>query len=141
MVMPNTGVCCVSWGILSTTKKDYVMDAAAKANMIHGLGGIVFGAALTATIGFSPLSGWKTRMDSNRMVESAVITTQAAICAAQFTKAPKYPERLKELKALAYGEKGPYVTKGGWNHLLGDEKISDSMTQACIDRLEAVPEK
>ena len=117
------------------------MDAVAKSNMIYGLGGLVLGAALTATIGFSPLSGWKTRGESNRMMDSAVIAAHAAICAAQFTKAPNYPERIKELKALAYGDKGPFITKGGWNKLLGDEKISDAMTQACIDRLEGTADK
>jgi hypothetical protein len=117
------------------------MDTASKSNLLYGIGGMVAGAAFTLTIGFSPLAGWKTRTDSNRMVESAVVSTQAAICASQFAKAPNYPERLKELKALAYGDKGPFITKGGWNKLLGDEKLSDTATQACIDRLEYATEK
>ena len=117
------------------------MNAETKTTLVYGVGGLILGAALTATIGFSPLVNWKSKADYGRMIDSAVVSTQATICAAQFKKAPNYPERLKELKALPYSDKSKYVSKGGWDKMAGEEKTSEAVTQACIDRLEADAEQ
>src|SRR5688500_10551386 len=76
----------------------------------YGVWGLILGAVGAMIIGFN-WGGWTTRGTSLEVSEAAVLTTRAAICVAQFTKAPKYPERLKELKATNSWERAAVIEK------------------------------
>jgi hypothetical protein len=76
------------------------------------------------------------------MAAAAVLTTRAAICVAQFTKAPKYQERFKEMKTLASWQRAEFIEKGGWDKMPGQEKASGyTVSRACADGLEVLIEK
>ena len=127
---------------LTNNRKVFPMNAETKTIVWTGVGGLILGAVIAAIIGFSPLVGWKTKAEVVQMVDREVMATKTAICAAQFRNAPNYAERLKELKALSYGEKkSAFFAKGGWDKIPGEEKTSDAVTQACISRLEDGVEK
>jgi hypothetical protein len=70
-----------------------------------------------------------------------VLTTRAAICVAQFAKAPNDKQRLKELQAINTWERAAYIEKGGWDRMPGEEKASDTVSRACADGLAVLMEK
>jgi hypothetical protein len=107
----------------------------------YGVWGLILGAVIATTIGFQ-WGGWSTRGTSQQMAEAAVLTTRAAICVAQFAKAPNYQERLKEMKALASWQRAEFIEKGGWDKMPGEEKASGyTVSRACADGLEVLIEK
>ena len=64
--------------------------------------GLICGAVIAMIIGFG-WGGWSTRGTTQKMTGEAVLASQAAICVAQFMKAPDHEAKLKEL-----GELGSY---------------------------------
>jgi hypothetical protein len=116
------------------------MSTPTEIKVKYGVWGLLIGAVGAMIIGFN-WGGWSTRGTSQQATEAAVLTTRAAICVAQFTKGPKYPERLKELKATNTWERAAVIEKGGWDRMPGEEKAVDSVARACIDGLSAALEK
>ena len=107
----------------------------------YGFWGLILGAVIAMIIGFA-WGGWTTRGTSQQMSDAAVLTTRAAICVAQFTKAPNYQERLKELKALSSWQRAEFIEKGGWDKMPGEEKATTyTVSRACADGLEVLMEK
>ena len=100
-----------------------------------GVWGLICGAVITMIIGFA-WGGWTTRGTSRQMMEEAVLTTRAAICVAQFIKAPNYKEKVKELKAVDSWDRSTFIEKGGWDKMPGEHKASDTVSRACADGLE-----
>ena len=106
----------------------------------YGAWGLTIGAAGAMIIGFN-WGGWTTSATSQAMTEAAVLKTQAAICVAQFAKAPRYQERLKELKATNSWERAAVIEKAGWDRMPGEEKAGSTVGRACAEGLDALPEK
>jgi hypothetical protein len=106
----------------------------------YGIWGLVIGAVGAMIVGFN-WGGWTTRGTSQGITEAAVLTTRAAICIAQFTKAPHDQQRLKELKAINSWERAAFVEKGGWDRMPGEEKASDTVSRACADGLGVLADK
>jgi len=106
----------------------------------YGAWGLVVGAVGAMIIGFN-WGGWVTGTKSKSNTEAAVLSTRAAICVAQFAKAPKYQERLKELKATNSWERSAVIEKGGWDRMPGEEKAESTVGRACADGLDALMEK
>jgi hypothetical protein len=106
----------------------------------YGGWGLVLGAAGAMIIGFN-WGGWVTGSKSQAKSEAAVLSTRAAICAAQFVKGPKYQERLKELKATNSWERSAVIEKGGWDRMPGEEKAEPTVSRACADGLDSLLEK
>jgi len=111
-----------------------------EAKLKWGGWGVVAGAAVAMTIGFN-WGGWTTSGTSRAATEAAVLKTQAAICVAQFSKAPKYQERLKELKATNSWERAGVIEKAGWDRMPGEEKAGSYVGRACAEGLEGLMEK
>jgi hypothetical protein len=116
------------------------MTAETEAKVKYGSWGLILGAGSAMIIGFS-WGGWTTSKTSLATTEAAVLSTRAAICVAQFTKAPKYQERLKELKATNSWERSTVIEKGGWDRMPGEEKAVATVGRACADGLDALVEK
>jgi hypothetical protein len=115
-----------------------------KSDVKYGVWGLIFGAGLAIIIGFA-WGGWVTRGSSQEMTEAAteaaVLTTRAAICVAQFSKAPNYEARLKELEAIKPWERAAFIEKGGWDKMPGEDKASFTVSRACADGLGVLMEK
>jgi len=106
----------------------------------HGVWGLVIGAVITMIIGFA-WGGWTTRGTSLKRAEEAALATRAAICVAQFMKAPNAQEKLKELKEISSWERGAFIEKGGWDKMPGEAEASHTVSRACADGLELLMEK
>ena len=116
------------------------MKAETEIKAKYGSWGVIAGAVGAIIVGFN-WGGWVTGSKSQAMTDAALLSTRAAICVAQFTKGPKYPERLKELKATNSWERTAVIEKGGWDRMPGEEKAEASVGRACADGLDALVEK
>ncbi|MEA3195928.1 MAG: hypothetical protein QOD26_4261 [Betaproteobacteria bacterium] len=116
------------------------MKSETELKVKYGTWGLILGAGAAMFIGFN-WGGWITGTKSQANTEAAVLSTRAAICVAQFAKAPKYPERLKELKATNSWERSALIEKGGWDRMPGEEKAVATVGRACADGLDSLLEK
>ena len=103
-------------------------------------GGLIIGAVVVATIGFSPLVGWTTSAETRQRIDAEVVRAKAAVCLGQFKRVANYHERLKELKGLSYAEISTFLAKGGWDRMPGEDVQNDAVNRACLDGLEIFPE-
>jgi hypothetical protein len=106
----------------------------------YGIWGLVIGAVGAMIIGFN-WGGWTTRGTSAAMTDAAVLSTRAAICVAQFARAPNDKQRFKELKAVSSWERATFIEKGGWDRMPGEEKASDTVARACAEGLSVLLDK
>src|SRR5690242_19066923 len=60
----------------------------------YGAWGLVAGAIIATTLGFA-WGGWMTGSTAKGRVDDAVLASRAAICVAQFMKAPNHDQELK----------------------------------------------
>jgi len=116
------------------------MKQETEAKIKYGAWGLILGAGSAMIIGFN-WGGWTTSKTSLATTEAAVLSTRAAICVAQFARAPKYQERLKELKATNAWERSAVIEKGGWDRMPGEEKAEPTVGRACADGLDSLLEK
>jgi len=116
------------------------MNSETEIKAKYGAWGLILGAVGAMVIGFN-WGGWITGKTSLATTEAAVLSTRAAICVAQFTKAPKYQERLKELKATNSWERAAVIEKGGWDRMPGEDKAEPTVGRACADGLDSALEK
>ena len=116
------------------------MNSETEIKAKYGAWGLILGAVGAIVIGFN-WGGWITGKTSLATTEAAVLSTRAAICVAQFTKAPKYQERLKELKATNSWERAAVIEKGGWDRMPGEDKAEPTVGRACADGLDSALEK
>jgi hypothetical protein len=120
--------------------EDSPMKPENEVKVKYGVWGLILGAGAAMIVGFS-WGGWTTRGTSVAATDAAVLTTRAAICVAQFAKAPNDKQRLKELQAINSWERAAYIEKGGWDRMPGEEKASDTVSRACADGLAVLMEK
>ena len=106
----------------------------------YGVWGLIGGAVIAMIIGFV-WGGWTTEHTTQRMGEEAVLAARAAICVAQFMKEPNHEEKLQELGKLISYQRGPFIEKGGWDKMPGEEKAGPLVARACADGLEVLLKK
>ena len=116
------------------------MTAETEIKAKYGIWGLVAGAVGAMVVGFN-WGGWVTGSKSRATTEAALLSTRAAICVAQFTKAPKYQERVKEFKATNSWERSAVIEKGGWDRMPGEDKAEATVGRACADGLDVLLEK
>jgi len=117
------------------------MKPETEGKLKYGAWGLVVGAVITMIIGFA-VGGWTTSSTTKTMTEEAVLASQAAICVAQFMKAPNHEENLKELEKLDSWKRTEYIEKGGWDKMPGQKEKSDyALCRACADGLEILIKK
>jgi len=105
-----------------------------------GVGGLICGAIIAIIIGFA-WGGWTTRGTTEKMSDEAVLASQAAICVAQFMKAPNHEEKLKELGELDSWKRTEFIEKGGWDKMPGQQEADRSVARACVEGLEVLIKK
>jgi hypothetical protein len=110
------------------------------AKVKYGIWGMVCGAVIAMIIGFA-WGGWTTSSTTSAMSGEAVLASQAAICVAQFMKAPNHQEILKEFEGVSNWDKPKFIEKGGWDKMPGQEKADYGVSRACSDGLELLIKK
>ena len=106
----------------------------------YGVWGLIGGAVIAMIIGFA-WGGWTTARTTQQMGAEAVLATQSAICVAQFMKEPNHEETLQELGKLISYQRGPFLEKGGWDKMPGEERAGPLVARACADGLEVLLKK
>jgi len=106
----------------------------------YGVWGLIGGAVIAMIIGFA-WGGWTTARTTQRMGAEAVLAAQAAICVAQFMKEPNAQEHLQALGKISSYQRGPFIEKGGWNKMPGEDTAGPLVARACADRLDVLLKK
>ena len=106
----------------------------------YGGWGLVCGAIIAMIIGFG-WGGWSTAGTSQKMTEDAVLTSQAAICIAQFMKGTEPGEKLKEFEIVGRWDRDDFIREGGWDKMPGQEKAEYSVARACSDGIALLVSK
>jgi len=110
------------------------------AKIKYGIWGLVCGAVIAMTVGFS-WGGWTTAATTQTMTKDAVVASQAAICVAQFMKEANHQKKLKELGEVSSWQRAEVIEKGGWDRMPGQEKAGYAVARACADGLELLVKK
>ncbi len=105
-----------------------------------GVWGVVFGAAAAMIVGFS-WGGWLTLGSANKKTDEAVLASRAAICVAQFMKAPNHDQELKAFEATDSWKRSELIGKGGWDKMPGQGEASDAVAGACARGIEVLAAK
>jgi hypothetical protein len=71
----------------------------------------------------------------------AVVSSQAAICVAQFVKQPNHEAKLREFGELSSWTRSTFIEKGGWDKMPGQEKADSDVARACAEGLELLVKK
>jgi hypothetical protein len=116
------------------------MEPVAAAKVKYGVWGLIGGAVIAMIIGFM-WGGWTTARTTQRMGEEAVVAARAAICVAQFMKDPNHEETLQALGQLIAYQRGPFIEKGGWDKMPGEDKAGPLVARACADGLDVLLKK
>src|SRR5918997_3051485 len=106
----------------------------------YGVWGLIGGAIIAMIVGFA-WGGWTTSSTTKAMGEEAVLAARAAICVAQFMKEPNAQEKLQELGKLLSYQRGPFIERGGWDKMPGEERAGPLVARACADGLEVLLKK
>ena len=101
----------------------------------YGIWSLIFGAVIAMIIGFA-WGGWSTAATTQKISDEAVLASQAAICVAQFMKAPNHEEKLKEIGDVSSYQRSNFIEKGGWDKMPGQEKADYGVSRACADGID-----
>jgi hypothetical protein len=110
------------------------------AKMKYGIWGLIGGAVIAMIVGFA-WGGWTTSSSANAATAKAVVSSQAAICVAQFVKQPNHEAKLKEFGEVSSWTRGEFVEKGGWDKMPGQEKADPEVARACAEGLDLLAKK
>jgi hypothetical protein len=116
------------------------MKLETNAKVKYGVWGLIVGALITMILGFV-WGGWTTSSTANAAAAKAVVSSQAAICVAQFVKQPNHEAKLKEFGEVSSWTRGEFVEKGGWDKMPGQAKADSDVAKACAEGLELLVKK
>ena len=114
------------------------LESAAKVK--YGIWGLIGGAVIAMIVGFM-LGGWTTSSTANATTAKAVVSSQAAICVAQFVRQPNREAKLKEFGEVSSRSRGEFIEKGGWDKMPGQEKADSEVARACAEGLGLLVKK
>lgn len=106
----------------------------------YGAWGLVAGAIVATTLGFA-WGGWMTGTTAKGRVDDAVLASRAAICVAQFMKAPNHDQELKTFQEADSWKRSEFIGKGGWDKMPGQGEASDAVAGACARGIEILAAK
>lgn len=106
----------------------------------YGSWGLIFGAVIAMIVGFG-WGGWTTAATTSRITDEAKLTSQTAICIAQFLMETDHVEKLKEYEKVSYWERAELIEKAGWDKMPGQEKADHGVARACSEGLELLFKK
>lgn len=103
----------------------------------YGFWGMIGGAVVAMIIGFN-WGGWTTSSTTQKMSDDAVLTSRAAICAAQFMNAPNHELKLKEFQGTESYMRTGLIEKEGWDKMPGQEKAAWGVSSPCVAGIEVL---
>jgi hypothetical protein len=103
----------------------------------YGVWGLIFGAAVAMIVGFG-WGGWLTGGTAKGKTDDAVLATRAAICVAQFMKAPNHDRELKAFADTDSWKRSELIEKGGWDKMPGQGEASGAVAEACARGIEVL---
>lgn len=113
------------------------MSPEAHAKLMSGIWGFLLGAGLAMIVGFQ-WAGWSTAGTTQKLSDEAVLSSRAAICVAQFMRAPDHKTKLKEFQGTDAYQKSEFIEKGGWDRMPGQEAASWGVASACVAGIDAL---
>ena len=116
------------------------MKEETSVKMKYGVWGLIFGAAVAMIVGFS-WGGWVTGGAAKGKTDQAVLASRAAICVAQFMKAPNYDRELVAFNAIDSWKRSELIGKGGWDKMPGQGEASGAVADACARGIEVLAAK
>ena len=114
------------------------LESAAKVK--YGIWGLIGGAAIAMILGVV-WGGWTPASTANATTAKAVVSSQAAICVAQFVRQPNHEAKLKEFEEVSSWTRGEFIEKGGWDKMPGQEKADSEVARACAEGLALLVKK
>jgi len=106
----------------------------------YGAWGLVLGAVAATIVGFA-WGGWVTGATAKERSDEAVLASRAAICVAQFMRAPNHDEALKAFEETDSWKRSDLIEKGGWDKMPGQGEASAAVAQACAEGIEVLAAK
>lgn len=116
------------------------MTSQKSAQLKYGGWGLALGAVIAMIIGFT-WGGWVTAGTAKEDMAEAVLASRAAICVAQFMKAPDHEVQLKAFKETDSWKHREFVATAGWDKMPGQKESSAMVASACADGIEALLEQ
>lgn len=116
------------------------MKQQTSVNLKYGAWGLILGAAVAMIVGFS-WGGWVTGGTAKGRTDEAVLASRAAICVAQFMKAPDHDRELKAFEATDSWKRSELIEKGGWDKMPGQGEASGAVAEACARGIEILAAK
>ena len=114
------------------------LESAAKVK--YGIWGLIGGAVIAMILGFV-WGGWTTSSTATAATAKAVVSSQAAICVAQFVKQPNHEAKFKEFGGVSGWTRGEFIEQGGWDKMPGQEKADSAVARACAEGLGLLVKK
>ena len=116
------------------------MKQATSVKFKYGVWGLIVGATVAMIVGFG-WGGWVTGGTAKGTTDQAVLASRAAICVAQFMKAPNHDQELKAFEGTDSWKRGELIGKGGWDKMPGQGEASGSVAEACATGIEVLAAK
>ena len=116
------------------------MKVESSAKIKYGIWGLIGGAVVAMILGFV-WGGWTTAGSALAASDKAVVTSQAAICVAQFVKQSNHEQKLKEFAEVSTWTRHEYIEKGGWDVMPGQDKATYGVARACADGIDLLVKK
>jgi hypothetical protein len=118
----------------------HFMNQETSMKIKYGAWGLVAGAVVAMIVGFS-WGGWVTGGNAKGRTEEAVLASRAAICVAQFMRAPDHDRELKAFEATDSWKRSELIEKGGWDKMPGQGEASGAVAEACARGIEILAAK
>jgi hypothetical protein len=116
------------------------MKQETSVKVTYGFWGLMIGAAVAMIVGFG-WGGWVTGGTVKGKTDEAVLASRAAICVAQFMRAPDRDRDLVAFKATDSWKRSELIGKAGWDKMPGQEQASGSVAEACARGIELLAAK
>lgn len=113
------------------------MKPESNLKLTYGFWGLVGGAVITMVVGFS-WAGWTTAKGGQKISDDAILSSQAAICAAQFMNAPSQDVKLKQFQETEGYRRTELIEKEGWDRMPGQDKANWGVAGACAGNIEVL---
>jgi alpha/beta superfamily hydrolase len=103
----------------------------------YGVWGLAFGAVVAMIVGFG-WGGWVTGSTAKGNTDEAVLASRAAICVAQFMRAPNHDQELLAFKETDSWKRSELIGKGGWDKMPGQGEANGAVAEACARGIEVL---
>lgn len=120
---------------MSKIRETMTLKQETKDKITVGIWGVIGGAGIAVFVGFNLLS-WTTPSATLKIVDEAVLKSQAAICVAQIMKEPNNKAKREELQKLSSYDRPEYIAKEGWDKMPGQKEAGSGVSQACAEGLQ-----